>query len=307
LGTGCARLTLSATYFLSFKMPEINIRGVDHYYEWIGVPGQPMPSGKPVLVFIHGWAGSTRYWQSTALAFAEQFDCLLYDMRGFGRSLLPRPIPSEVEALGCELDSFADDLALLLDALGIEKVCLNAHSTGGSVAVVFLNRYPQRVERAILTCNGVFEYNAWAFKTFYFFSGYVVAFRPQWLKNIPGVDRLFMARFVRQALPQAINRAFLEDFLMADHEVALGTVYTAVSKKAAEEMPGEFAQLTVPTLLISGEYDQIIPAELGRTAAAFNDKVEHVIIKNTAHFPMLEDAETYLDVTRAFLQERAIA
>ena len=129
-------------------------------------------------------------------------------MRGFGRSRLPRPIPPEVEALGYELDSFADDLALLLDALGLEKIYLNAHSTGGSVAVVFLNRYPQRVERAILTCNGVFAYNALAFKTFHFFSGYVVAFRPQWLKKIPLVDRLFMARFVRQPLSQAANQAF---------------------------------------------------------------------------------------------------
>jgi pimeloyl-ACP methyl ester carboxylesterase len=293
-------------YFL--KMPEINIRGVDHYYEWIGAPGQPVPSGKPVLVFIHGWAGSTRYWHSTAQAFAEEFDCLLYDMRGFGRSHLPRPIPPEVEALGYELDSFADDLALLLDALGIDRVSLNAHSTGGSVAVIFLNRYAQRVERAILTCNGVFEYNALAFKTFHFFAAYVVAFRPDWLKKIPGVDRLFMARFVRQPLPSAVNREFLEDFLMADHEVALGTVYTAVSERAALEMPDEFARLTVPTLLISGEYDQIIPVKLGKTAAALNqEKVEHVIMKNTAHFPMLEDAETYLEVTRSFLKVGAVA
>jgi pimeloyl-ACP methyl ester carboxylesterase len=283
-------------------MPNINIRGVDHYYEWIGVPGQPVPSGKPVMVFIHGWAGSTRYWHSTAIAFADEFDCLLYDMRGFGRSLLPRPIPAEVEALGYELDSFAEDLALLLDGLGLDRVYLNAHSTGGSIAVIFLNRYPQRVERAILTCNGVFEYNALAFKAFHFFAGYVVAFRPAWLKQIPLVDRLFMARFVRRSLPKSDNQAFLEDFLVADHEVALGTVYTAVSQQAAEDMPGEFARLTVPTLLISGEYDQIIPAALGRSAAALNERVEHVVMKDTAHFPMLEDAETYLDVTRSFLR-----
>jgi pimeloyl-ACP methyl ester carboxylesterase len=283
-------------------MPNINIRGVDHYYEWIGVPGQPVPSGKPVMVFIHGWAGSTRYWQSTAIAFADEFDCLLYDMRGFGRSLLPRPIPAEVEALGYELDSFAEDLALLLDGLGLDRVYLNAHSTGGSIAVIFLNRYPQRVERAILTCNGVFEYNALAFKAFHFFAGYVVAFRPAWLKQIPMVDRLFMTRFVRRSLPKSDNQAFLEDFLVADYEVALGTVYTAVSQQASEEMPGEFARLTVPTLLISGEYDQIIPAALGRSAAALNERVEHVVMKDTAHFPMLEDAETYLGVTRSFLR-----
>jgi pimeloyl-ACP methyl ester carboxylesterase len=288
-------------------MPKINIRGVDHYYEWIGVPGQPVPSGKPVMVFLHGWAGSTRYWQTTAQSFADEFDCLLYDMRGFGQSRLPRPMPPEVEALGYELDSFAEDLALLLDALGVDRISLNAHSTGGSIAVKFLNRYPERVERAILTCNGVFAYNALAFKTFHFFAAYVVAFRPAWLKSIPGVDRLFMMRFVRRSLPKAANQAFLEDFLMADQEVAIGTVYTAVSQKAAVEMPQEFARLTVPTLLISGEYDQIIPAALGKSAAALSDRVEHVVIKDTAHFPMLEDAETYLAVTRSFLRAGAVA
>ncbi|MCU0565180.1 MAG: alpha/beta hydrolase [Oculatellaceae cyanobacterium Prado106] len=283
-------------------MPFLEIRGVDHYYEWIGQPGQLVPSGKPVMVFIHGWAGSTRYWQSTALALANQFDCLLYDMRGFGRSHLPRPIPEAVANLGYGLDTFADDLALLLDALGLDRVYLNAHSTGGSVAVLFVNHYPQRVERAILTCNGVFEYQAIAFKLFHFFSRYVVAFRPSWLAKIPQVDRLFMARFLHRPLPTTVNRAFLEDFLMADYEVALGTVYTAVSQKAAEEMPQEFAHIQVPTLLISGEYDQIIPAKLGQNAAALNEKfVQHQVIPKTAHFPMLEDAETYLGSVMQFL------
>ncbi len=64
-------------------MSQIQVRGVDHYYEWIK---QPSDSAKPVMVFIHGWAGSARYWQSTATVLAAEFDCLLYDMRGFGRS-----------------------------------------------------------------------------------------------------------------------------------------------------------------------------------------------------------------------------
>jgi proline iminopeptidase len=54
--------------------------------------------------------------------------------------------------------------------------------------------------------------------------------------------------------------------------------------------------------MISGEYDQIIPAQMGRQAAALNDKVEFVVIPDTAHFPMLEDAETYLRQVREFLQ-----
>jgi pimeloyl-ACP methyl ester carboxylesterase len=283
-------------------MPYIAVRGVNHYYEWFTASEQSQPTGKPVLAFLHGWAGSTRYWQSTARSLVDQFDCLLYDLRGFGQSRLPRPTPSEVTAIGYEMVSYADDLAVLLDALGIDRVFLNAHSTGGSIAVRFLKRYPERVERAILTCNGVFEYDERAFKAFHQFGGYVVKFRLSWLLNLPGVDRLFMARFLHRSLPATLNRAFLEDFLHADYEAALGTVYTAVSQRAAEEMPAVFATLTVPTLLISGEFDRIIPPALGRKAAALNPQITHIVMTKTAHFPMLEDPDRYLQIVKEFLQ-----
>lgn len=282
-------------------MPYVQIRGVDHYYEWISTSEQA-PTGKPTLVFLHGWAGSARYWESTAHALKPYFDCLLYDLRGFGRSPLPQPPQPEVTAIGYELDSYAEDLALLLDALGLQRVYLNAHSTGASIAAFFLNLYPDRVEQAILTCNGIFEYNEKAFNAFHKFGGYVVAFRPSWLVNIPFADRMFMARFLHRPLPGAVSRSFLEDFLMADYEAALGTIFTAVSKQAVEVMPQEFARLTVPTLLISGEYDQIIPAEMGRQAAVLSDRIEHVIIPNTSHFPMLEDPDLYLHHVGQFLQ-----
>ncbi len=66
-------------------------------------------------------------------------------------------------------------------------------------------------------------------------------------------------------------------------------------------MPQEFAHLRVPTLLISGERDIIIPAEMGRQAASFNEIIEYVVIPNTAHFPMLEDPSTYLMHVREFM------
>lgn len=284
-------------------MPYCSIRGVDHYYEWIGESDSPPSGAKPVLVFLHGWAGSARYWESTARQLVSQYDCLLYDLRGFGRSHLPRPIPEDVTALGYELETYADDLALLLDSLGVERVTLNAHSTGASIAVFFLNQYAERVDRAILTCSGIFEYNKRAFEAFYRFGKYVVDFRPGWLRYIPFVDQMFMARFLRRSIPVGDRRAFLADYLDADYEAALGTIYTAVSKKAVEVMPQEFARLTVPTLLISGEYDQIIPAYMGQQAASLSDRVTHRVMAETGHFPMLEDPETYMKLVGEFLNQ----
>ncbi|MBD2680688.1 MULTISPECIES: alpha/beta fold hydrolase [Nostoc] len=297
-------------------MPYINVRGVEHYYEWMKKPSGSL--AKPVMVFIHGWAGSARYWRSTANALSEQFDCLLYDLRGFGRS---RGKPTIVQAsesvaeseslqeqseaikdLTYELEEYADDLAALLDGLHIQRAYINAHSMGASVATLFFNRYPQRVERGILTCSGVFEYDEKAFTAFHKFGDYVVKFRPKWLSKIPFVDRMFMARFLHSPIPNSERQAFLQDFLQADYDAALGTIFTSVSKAQSELMPQEFAKLTVPTLLVAGEYDKIIPAQMGRQAAALSDKVEFVMIPNTAHFPMLEDASTYLRRVQEFLQ-----
>lgn len=297
-------------------MPYINVRGVEHYYEWVKKPSNSL--AKPVMVFIHGWAGSARYWQSTANALLDQFDCLLYDLRGFGRSRgkptivqasesvatsqSPQEEAAAIQELTYELEEYADDLVALLDKLQLQRVYINAHSMGASIAALFFNRYPQKVERGILTCSGIFEYDEKAFAAFHKFGGYVVKFRPKWLGKIPFVDRMFMARFLHRSIPKTERQAFLQDFLEADYDAALGTIFTSVSKAQSEVMPQEFAKLTVPTLLVAGEYDKIIPAEMGRQAAAMNDKVEFVMLPNTAHFPMLEDSSNYLLRVREFLQ-----
>ena len=282
-------------------MSTVDVRGVNHYYEWIRSSEN---SGKPVMVFVHGWGGSGRYWRSTAEAIADNFDCLLYDLRGFGRS----PLPANTPDLKYAMEDYADDLAVLLDALNLDRVYLNAHSMGASIATFFLNRYSAKVQQAILTCNGIFEYDARAFAAFHKFGGYVVKFRYNWFLKFPFADRMFMARFLHRPIARCDRQAFLEDFLLADYEAAVGTIYTSVSKQAVETMPQEFAKISVPTLMVSGEKDIIIPAKMGRQAAALNDKIQYVELPKTSHFPMLEDKTAYLNTIREFLQiDRAVA
>ena len=283
-------------------MTYVNVRSIPHYCEWVVSPGEQYPTGKPVMVFLHGWGGSGRYWQSTAEALAAQFDCLIYDQRGFGRSRGASGRGPNTY----ELEAYADDLAALLDELELQRVYINAHSMGASIAALFLNQYSERVERAILTCNGLFEYDEVAFKQFHKFGQYVVKFRPTWLTKIPGADRMFMARFLHRSIAAPLRKAFLEDFVQADYDAALGTMLEAVSKKAAFEMPQEYANFKMPVLLVSGEFDKIITAEMGRQAAILNSRVTYRVISETGHFPMLEDAPTYLHQVQQFLQPIAV-
>ncbi len=285
-------------------MAYVSVRGVSHYYEWVR---ESPTCDKPVMVFMHGWGGSARYWESTAQALKPYFNCLLYDLRGFGRSQTTldrstgRPDPEDCRKY-YGIETYADDLAALLGELGLGPVFINAHSTGSSMAVMFLNRYPQLAVKAILTCHGIFEYEEKSFSQFHKFGAYVVQFRPKWLYRLPGVDRLFMARFLHQSIEAGDRKAFLEDFLMADYGAALGTMFSAVSEEAATIMPQESTELTVATLLVSGEFDQIIPAAMGEKAAALSEQVEFTVIPKTGHFPMLEDSERYLNCVTQFLQ-----
>jgi len=283
-------------------MPYASVNGVDHYYEWISTQDHPGNYTKPVMVFLHGWAGSARYWRSTAEAIKDTFDCLLYDQRGFGRSHSPTPEQFAADPSLSTLESFAEDLNVLLDTLELtQPVYMNAHSMGGSIGLYFLDRYPARVKKAILTCNGSFPYQKWAFEAFYLFGGYVVAFRPKWLGKVPFAPQMFMQRFLKGSIPLEEKKAFLADFLVADAGAALGTLKAAVSKHATEAMPAAFAALKVPTLMISGEYDKITPAKLGKEAADMSDNIQYVLMPNTAHFPMMENAESYLEIINSFL------
>jgi pimeloyl-ACP methyl ester carboxylesterase len=289
-------------------MAYIDIAGAPHYYEWITTESGKGPSGgKPVMVFVHGWGGSARYWETTARSLVETYDCLLYDLRGFGRSSArahgdrhnPYPDP---RAPIYRMETYAAELLALIDALQLDRVSINAHSMGASIATLFVSQSPDRVERAILTCSGVFTYNRLTFTLFHQVGGAVVRFRPGWFLAIPGVDRLFMARFVHKALPSIHSRAFLADYYQADSAANLGTMYTCVSEEASIAMPAAFSAVAVPTLLIAGEKDIIIPPQLGQSAAKLNDRVEYVEIPSAAHFPMLEQPETYLSVVREFLE-----
>ncbi|MGD1713331.1 alpha/beta fold hydrolase [Dapis sp. BLCC M172] len=291
------------------KTSYINVNGVEHYYEWIKTSNSTEKS-KPVMVFLHGWGGSGRYWESTAQELSDRFDCLIYDLRGFGRTSLPTPDPTAEKSISksskyltdnYNLAGYAEDLKVLLETLNLDKVYLTAHSTGSSISAIFLNMYPEKVQKAILTCSGIFEYDEKSFSAFHKVSRYVVMFRPKWLTKIPFMGRMVMKRFLYRSIPDNLCNEFLEDFLMADFDAAYGTVLTSVSKEASEWLPEQFKNLTVPILLISGEYDKIIPADMGEQAARLNEKIEFTVMENTAHFPMLEDRENYLKRVLNFL------
>ncbi len=274
------------------------VRGVPHYYEWICEGGRDLH--KPVMLFVHGWGGSSHYWRSTATTFSEHFNCLIYDLRGFGRSELPVDYSGDYA-----LDDYALDLEELLQQLDInDKIILNAHSMGASIGAIFAEQFPQRLDRAILNCNGIFEYDARAFGTFQKIAGTIVRLRFPWLRQVPGMDRLAIARFLQQPISPTERGQFLEDFLRADNRAAAGTLLASVNEMMVTRLPQALRNIQCPTLLLAGEKDQIIPAAMAKRAIALNPNFQYIEIPQVGHFPMLENPHLYQAEIQQFLRDK---
>lgn len=98
----------------------------------------------PVVTFSHGWPLSADAWDGQMLFLAQHgFRVVAHDRRGHGRS-------SQVSA-GNDMDGYADDLAAVIEALGLEEATLVGHSTGGGEVARYIGRHgTKRVAKAVL-------------------------------------------------------------------------------------------------------------------------------------------------------------
>lgn len=310
-------------------MPFLMVRNCEIYYEWITQAGS-VRTDRPVLVFLHGWGGSGRYWRSTAQALTDRFDCLIYDLRGFGRSQ-PQKISPEIQleishktvektvektsqdsvVLKTEeplqpspdyrLKSYGEDLDTLLSHCQVDRVSVLAHSMGCSIATYFLQHWGDRVDQCILTCGGVFKFNAIIFGIFYQVGQLVINIRPPWFYRLPGMDFLVMQRFLHRPIPVSDRQEFIEDYLSATPEAAIGTLLSVAQPTTCTEISDQIANLSIPTLVLSCDRDTIVPASLGKAAAQLNPRLKYQVLKKVGHFPMLEDPKHFLAAINAFL------
>ncbi|MDP6832278.1 MAG: alpha/beta fold hydrolase [Alphaproteobacteria bacterium] len=118
-------------------MPHLDRDGVRVHFEDSGGDGPP-------VLLTHGFSASTGMWRGQVEAFGGQYRLIRMDMRGHGETLCP---------LQPELYSqhhTEDDMAAILDHLGIEQAVIGGHSLGGFMSLAFHVRYPERVRALIL-------------------------------------------------------------------------------------------------------------------------------------------------------------
>lgn len=237
--------------------------GAKLYIERTGV-------GDPV-VLIHGNFVSSRMWDSQ-LPLAESFDLIRYDVRGFGQSpLVSGPYSDEA------------DLAALLDVLGVDSVHLVGSSMGGGIAVDFTVRYPERVRSMVVVPGGIsgWEPPGWMMEGWEEFEA---ALKAGDARKATATIMAFPPMRPLEARP-ALHREMTT--MIQQHR--WGEDWDSVETDKLEPPAAQrLAEISVPTLVLSGSLDDAAFLELGDQMAREMPNAERLVIDGGSHSVHME-------------------
>jgi non-heme chloroperoxidase len=210
-------------------------------------------TGQPV-VFSHGWPLSADAWEDQMLFLgAHGYRCIAHDRRGHGRSSQPWD--------GNEMDTYADDLAVLVETLGLEDAVHVGHSTGGGEVARFIGRYGTgRVAKAVLigavpplmlktASNPV----GTPIEAFDGIRKSVLADRAQFFKDLS-------APFYGANRPDAkVSQGLRDTFWLQGMQAGMKGVFDCINVFSETDFTADLEKIDVPTLIIHGDDDQIVP------------------------------------------------
>jgi 3-oxoadipate enol-lactonase len=243
----------------------------------------------PPLILIHGIGASRHSWDGLIGHLKSDFRCVSYDLRGHGRSPLPKPPYT--------LDDLVEDVEALRRELRIEKAHFAGHSLGGMIGPAYARRYPDRVLSLGLYSTAAFRTPDDAAKV----RGVVAAMRA---KGIPPVlatlkERWFTPEFAASS-PEVIERR-MQQVIDTDRDVFLSVfdIY------AETEMAPWLAEIHHPSLVLTGENDGGCNPRLNAQIAASMPNAELVILPALRHAILLEAPMAVAQPVLDFLRRQA--
>lgn len=225
------------------------------------------PEGKKTILFIHGWPGSHKLFEYQFNELPRMgYRCIGIDIRGFGKSDKPWD--------GYDYNTLSDDVRCVIDALGLHDITLAGHSTGGAIAIRYMARH---------NSHGVSKLALFA------------AAAPSLIKrsNFPyGLDKETVLQIIegtytdRPKMLQDFGNIFFYKHItepFSDWFFQLGLQAAGWSTAAIantwinEVLFYDLGTINVPTLIIHGIHDKVVPFELGQ--------IQHKGIKNSKLMP----------------------
>ncbi|HEY8901417.1 MAG TPA: alpha/beta hydrolase [Chthoniobacterales bacterium] len=239
--------------------------GTEIYYKDWG-------SGEPV-VFSHGWPLNGDAWENQMMFLASHgYRCIAHDRRGHGRSSQPWD--------GNEMDTYADDLLALFEALDLTGVTMIGHSTGGGEVARFIGRHgTSRVAKAVLVgavpplmVKTEANPGGLPIEVFDGFRAAFLADRAQFFMDVASGPFYGFNRAGAK-----VSQGLIHTWWMQGMMCGAKNAYDCIKAFSETDFTEDLKKFDVPTLIIHGDDDQIVP--IGASALAAVKLVPNATLK----------------------------
>jgi len=206
------------------------------------------------VVFSHGWPLSADAWEDQMIVLASNgYRCIAHDRRGHGRSSQPWD--------GNDMDTYADDLAALVEQLNLNDAVHVGHSTGGGEVARYIGRYgTKRVSKAVLISavpplmlKTAANPAGLPIDAFNQLRSAVLADRAQFFKDLSAP--FYGANREGAKVSQGLRDSFWLQGMLCGHQAA----YECIKAFSETDFTEDLKKFDVPTLIIHGDDDQIVP------------------------------------------------
>jgi non-heme chloroperoxidase len=210
----------------------------------------------PVVTFSHGWPLSSDAWDGQMLFLVHNgFRVVAHDRRGHGRS-------SQVSS-GNDMDGYADDLAAVIEALDLKDAILVGHSTGGGEVARYIGRHgTKRVAKVVLIAavppimlKSAANPEGLPMEVFDNMRSSITKDRSQFYKDLA-------TQFYGANRPGAkVSQGILDQFWLWSMQAGLKNAYESIKAFSETDFTEDLKKINVPTLVMHGEDDQIVPVK----------------------------------------------
>ena len=242
---------------------------------------------KPII-FVHGFPYDHTMWKAQIEELSENYFCVAYDIRGLGES------PANDGQF--TMESFVDDLALIIDELKLDKPILCGLSMGGYIALRALEKFEEKLS-AVILCDTRSEADNNEGK----------------LKRAAAIKRInteglapFAKDFITNCYGDYYKQHHKEEF---ENRITKSSAFNPIGVKGSllamlgrNDTTEYLNKIKIPALVICGENDALTPPPVMKAMADKINVAEFVVIKNSGHMSPIENPEEVNDAIEKFLK-----
>ncbi len=272
----------------------VEVQGLRTHYLAAGEAGSPV-----FLLHGGGLDSGSLTWRLALAPLAQTHRVYAPDWPGYGESAKPR--------IRYTLEYYIDFLGQLMDALGLERASLVGISLGGGIALGYALRSPQRVDRLVLV-----DSHGLGASIPYGCLGYLLVHLP-WVNEWSWTALAKSRDLVRRSLagmvcdPAAISDELVDEMYRLVQEPGVGAAWRSLQRSEVAWLRSRtvyvdrLGELSVPTLILHGEGDQLVPVAWARRAQGLIKNAQLVVVPGARHWLPREKPEEFNRLVGQFL------